>query len=148
MKHELIKGTLSRDFRPTVFFIKQLHLCPWLTGSILFSNGFVFAVIFDYDIDFLWSILSLTLLTTKKIDFKVEYLREYEAICKKIWTFCIRGLDGTVWWKKPGGRKSRDRVPLTWKFKNPTNEVEKYTICICHIQRRHCDAKCVLQKPP
>jgi hypothetical protein len=26
------KGTLSRDFRPPVFFIKQLHLGPWPTG--------------------------------------------------------------------------------------------------------------------
>jgi hypothetical protein len=27
--------------------------------------------------------VSLTPLTTKKVDFIVEYLREYEAICKK-----------------------------------------------------------------
>jgi hypothetical protein len=37
-----IKGTLSRDFRPPVFFIKQLHL----------GHGFVFAEIFDYEIGF------------------------------------------------------------------------------------------------
>jgi hypothetical protein len=31
----------------------------------------------------LWSAVSLTPLATKKVDFLVEYLREYEAICKK-----------------------------------------------------------------
>jgi hypothetical protein len=30
--------------------------------------------------------VSLTLLTTKKVDFIVEYLREYEAICKQALT--------------------------------------------------------------
>jgi hypothetical protein len=34
----------------------------------------------------LWSAVSLTLLTTKKVDFIVEYLYEYEAICKKALT--------------------------------------------------------------
>jgi hypothetical protein len=34
----------------------------------------------------LWSAVSLTQLTTKKVDFKVEYLREYEAISKKALT--------------------------------------------------------------
>jgi hypothetical protein len=34
----------------------------------------------------LWSAVSLTSLTTKKVDFIVEYLREYEAICKKALT--------------------------------------------------------------
>jgi hypothetical protein len=28
----LIKGTVSRDFRPLVFFTNQPHLGPWLTG--------------------------------------------------------------------------------------------------------------------
>jgi hypothetical protein len=32
------------------------------------------------------SAVSLTLLTTKKVDFIVEYLCEYEAICKKALT--------------------------------------------------------------
>jgi hypothetical protein len=31
----------------------------------------------------LLSAVSLTLLTPKKVDFIVEYLREYEAMCKK-----------------------------------------------------------------
>jgi hypothetical protein len=34
----------------------------------------------------LWSAVSLTPMTTKKVDFLVEYLREYEAICKKTLT--------------------------------------------------------------
>jgi hypothetical protein len=34
----------------------------------------------------LWSVVSLTPLTTKKVDFIVEYLFEYEAICKKALT--------------------------------------------------------------
>jgi hypothetical protein len=34
----------------------------------------------------LWSAVSLTPLTTKKVNFQVEYLREYEAICKKALT--------------------------------------------------------------
>jgi hypothetical protein len=34
----------------------------------------------------LWSAVSLTLLTTKKVDFLVEYLREYESIFKKALT--------------------------------------------------------------
>jgi hypothetical protein len=34
----------------------------------------------------LWSAVSLTPLTTKKVYFIVEYLCEYEAICKKALT--------------------------------------------------------------
>jgi hypothetical protein len=34
----------------------------------------------------LWSAVSLTLLTIKKVEFIVEYLREYEAICNKALT--------------------------------------------------------------
>jgi hypothetical protein len=34
----------------------------------------------------LWSAVSLTQLTTKKVDFIVEYLCEYEAMCKKALT--------------------------------------------------------------
>jgi hypothetical protein len=31
--NNLLKGTVSTDFRPLVFFIKQLHLGPWSTGK-------------------------------------------------------------------------------------------------------------------
>jgi hypothetical protein len=47
-----LKGTLSRDFWPLVFFIKQLHLGTWYTGWSLFAYGFVFTEILDYEIDF------------------------------------------------------------------------------------------------
>jgi hypothetical protein len=45
-----VKETVSQDFRPLVFFIKQSHLGPWLTGLSLFAYGFEFAKIFDYEI--------------------------------------------------------------------------------------------------
>jgi hypothetical protein len=45
--------------------------------------------------------VSLTPLTTKTADFNVEYLREYEAVCKKALARGSRGPDGFVWWKKP-----------------------------------------------
>jgi hypothetical protein len=38
----------------------------------------------------LWSAVSLTPLTTKKVEFIVEYLRKYKAICKKALT-CVSG---------------------------------------------------------
>jgi hypothetical protein len=38
----------------------------------------------------LWSADSLTPLTTKKVDFIVEYLREFEAICKMALTHISR----------------------------------------------------------
>jgi hypothetical protein len=38
----------------------------------------------------LWSVVLLTPLTIKKVDFIVIYLREYEAICKKALT-CVSG---------------------------------------------------------
>jgi hypothetical protein len=28
----MLKGTVARDFRPSVFFINQSHLSHWLTG--------------------------------------------------------------------------------------------------------------------
>jgi hypothetical protein len=56
--------------------------------------------------------VSLTLLTTKKVDFIVEYLREYEAICKKALT-SVSGAQMELFDEKNRGRKSRDRVPLT-----------------------------------
>jgi hypothetical protein len=60
----------------------------------------------------LWSVVSLTPLTTKKVDFLVEYLQDYEAICKKALT---RGsvAQMELFDEKTGGRKSRDRVPLS-----------------------------------
>jgi hypothetical protein len=44
-----IKGTVSQDFRLSVFFINQTHILvgPWLTGQNRFAYGFVFAEIFD-----------------------------------------------------------------------------------------------------
>jgi hypothetical protein len=54
----------------------------------------------------LWSAVSLTPLTNKKVDFLVEYLREYEAICRR------SGAQMELFDEKKGGRKSRDRVPL------------------------------------
>jgi hypothetical protein len=48
----------------------------------------------------------------KKIDFKVEYLREYEAICKKALTRGPRA-QRELFDEKTRGRKSRGRVPLT-----------------------------------
>jgi hypothetical protein len=45
----------------------------------------------------------------KKIDFIVEYLREYEAICKKALTPGSR-TQMELFDEKIGGRKSRDRV--------------------------------------
>jgi hypothetical protein len=48
----------------------------------------------------------------KKFDFIVEYFCEYEAICNKALT---RGsmAQMELFDKKTGGRKSRDRVPLS-----------------------------------
>jgi hypothetical protein len=37
-------------------------------------------------VSFLWLAVSLTTLTTKTVDFLVEYLSEYKAICKKALT--------------------------------------------------------------
>jgi hypothetical protein len=47
----------------------------------------------------------------KKIDFIVEYLRKYEAICKKALTRGSRA-QMELFDEKIGGRKSRDRAPL------------------------------------
>jgi hypothetical protein len=44
----LFKGTLTRDFRPLVFFIKQLPLGPWDTGWSLFQYVLVFAEKIDF----------------------------------------------------------------------------------------------------
>jgi hypothetical protein len=62
---------------------------------------------------FLWSAVSLTPLTTIKVDFIVEYLREYEAIFKKALTR-VSGPLMELFDEKTRGRKSRDRVPLRW----------------------------------
>jgi hypothetical protein len=56
--------------------------------------------------------VSLTPLTTKKVNFTVKYLREYEAICKKAFTR-VSGAQMELFDEKTKGRKSRDRVPLT-----------------------------------
>jgi hypothetical protein len=53
----------------------------------------------------------LTLLTTKKVDFIVEYLRDYEAICKKALTR-VSGAQMELFDEKTRGRKFRDRVPF------------------------------------
>jgi hypothetical protein len=49
--HFSIKGALSRDFRPLVFFNKQLHLGPdpWVKAFLHFC---VYAEIFNHEIDF------------------------------------------------------------------------------------------------
>jgi hypothetical protein len=47
----------------------------------------------------------------KKVDFIVEYLREYEAICKKALTR-VSGAQMELFDEKNQGKKSRDRVPL------------------------------------
>jgi hypothetical protein len=56
--------------------------------------------------------VSLTPLTTKKADFIVEYLFEYEAICKKALTR-VSGAQIELFDEKIRGHQSRDRVPLT-----------------------------------
>jgi hypothetical protein len=56
----------------------------------------------------LWSAVS-----TKKVDFIVEHLREYKAICKKALTH-VSGAQIELFYEKTRGRKSRDRVPLRW----------------------------------
>jgi hypothetical protein len=45
----LLKDTLSRDFRPLVYFINQHDLDPWSTVESHFEYGFEFAKIFDYE---------------------------------------------------------------------------------------------------
>jgi hypothetical protein len=56
--------------------------------------------------------VSLTLFAGAKIgDFKVEYLREFEAICKKALTR-ESGAQAGLFDEKTRGRKSRDTVPL------------------------------------
>jgi hypothetical protein len=42
----VLKKTVARDFRPSVFFINRTHLGPLLTGEIGFEHDFVFAEIF------------------------------------------------------------------------------------------------------
>jgi hypothetical protein len=55
--------------------------------------------------------VSLTPLTTKKVDFIVEYLCECEALCKKALTR-VSGAQMELFDEKNRGRKSRDRVPF------------------------------------
>jgi hypothetical protein len=59
----------------------------------------------------LWSAVLMTPLTTKKVEFIVEYLREYEAICKKALTR-VSEAQMELFDEKTRGRKSRERVPL------------------------------------
>jgi hypothetical protein len=59
----------------------------------------------------LWSAVSMTPLTTNKVDYLVEYLREYEAICKKALTR-VSGAQLELFDEKTRGRKPCDRVPL------------------------------------
>jgi hypothetical protein len=59
--------------------------------------------------------VSLTQLTTKKIGFKVKYLREYEAISRKALTR-VSGAQMELFYRKTRGRKSCDRVPLIFYF--------------------------------
>jgi hypothetical protein len=49
-------ANLSRDFRPLFLFIVQLYLGP-------FEYGFEHGEIFNYEIGFLWSAVSLIPLT-------------------------------------------------------------------------------------
>jgi hypothetical protein len=64
----------------------------------------------------LWSAVSLTPLTTKNFDFAVEYMREYEAICKKA-SMRVSRAQMELFDEKTRGKKSRDRNPLTHYFK-------------------------------
>jgi hypothetical protein len=50
--------------------------------------------------------VSLTPLTTKKVDFQVEYLCEYEAVSRG------SGAQMEFLDEKTEGRKSRDRIPF------------------------------------
>jgi hypothetical protein len=59
--------------------------------------------------------VSLTPLTTKKVDFIVEYLCKYEATCKKALTRAS-GAHLELFDEKTGGRKSRDRVLLKFSM--------------------------------
>jgi hypothetical protein len=43
-----LKGTVSRDFRPSFFFIKTSVLGSWLRGLSLFEYKFEFAKIFEF----------------------------------------------------------------------------------------------------
>jgi hypothetical protein len=79
-------GTVSRDFRPLVFFIKQLihglmPFCTWLG--------------IREDIQQLCRITS-----------------RIQSHIRKRFNPWIRGPDGIVRWKKTRGRKSRDTIPL------------------------------------
>jgi hypothetical protein len=74
----------------------------------------------------LWLVVSLTPLTTKKGDFIVEYLREYEAICKKA-LIRVSGAQMELFDEKTRGRKSRDRVPLSRILR--TSDLSNKTIC-------------------
>jgi hypothetical protein len=74
----------------------------------------------------LWSAVSLKQLTTKKVNFIVEYLREYKAICKKALT-SVSGAQMEL--QKTRGRKSRDRVFL--KILNSKSKyMNKYYILV------------------
>jgi hypothetical protein len=59
----------------------------------------------------LWSAVALTLLTIKKVEFIVKYLREYKAICKKALTR-VSGAQMQLFDEKTRGQKSCDRVSL------------------------------------
>jgi hypothetical protein len=43
----VLKGTVSPDFLPAVFYIKKSPLGPWFTDYSCFAYGFEFATIFD-----------------------------------------------------------------------------------------------------
>jgi hypothetical protein len=52
-----IKGTLAQNFRPLVFFHQRTH-GPLLHGlKAFFAHGFVFAEIFDYEIEVVSAVL-------------------------------------------------------------------------------------------
>jgi hypothetical protein len=46
---QIFQGTVSQDFRPLVFFVKQYPWVQWFMGYIGFEYRFVFAEIFDYE---------------------------------------------------------------------------------------------------
>jgi hypothetical protein len=76
----LFKGTLSRDFRPLFFLIKQLHLGPWYTGKSLFAYGFVFAEICNLEINFgqKWSLFTPYIFCMNVVDIVYYNVPMYE----------------------------------------------------------------------
>jgi hypothetical protein len=106
-KGSLFKGTVSRDFRPLIFFIKQSHLGPNSRVKI-FSNMASNSRSYSTKLVPEWCQWHRS---GQISDFKVEYLREFQAICKKALTR-VSGAKEKLFGEKTRGWKSRDTVPL------------------------------------